>query len=52
MRAVLFGLIGLFLGPVVITVLLAVWRERQDERTADGVQGGGRGDPAPGPLRR
>jgi predicted PurR-regulated permease PerM len=30
-----FGLIGLFLGPVVIAVLLAVWREWLEEQTAD-----------------
>jgi predicted PurR-regulated permease PerM len=29
-----FGLIGLFLGPIVIAVLLAVWREWVEERAA------------------
>ncbi len=27
-----FGLVGLFLGPIVLTVMLAVWREWLDER--------------------
>jgi predicted PurR-regulated permease PerM len=26
-----FGLIGLFLGPIVLAVLLAVWREWADQ---------------------
>lgn len=29
-----FGLVGLFLGPIVIAVLLAVWREWLDEQAA------------------
>lgn len=29
-----FGLIGLFLGPVIVAVLLAVWREWLEEQTA------------------
>lgn len=29
-----FGLVGLFLGPIVLTVMLAVWREWLEERTA------------------
>lgn len=34
-----FGLVGLFLGPVVITVLLAVWREwLLEDRSADQVR--------------
>jgi len=27
-----FGLVGLFLGPIVLAVMLAVWRERLEER--------------------
>ena len=30
-----FGLIGLFLGPVIFAVLVAVWREWVQEQTAD-----------------
>ncbi len=29
-----FGLVGLFLGPVILAVLVAVWREWLEERTA------------------
>lgn len=29
-----FGLVGLFLGPIIIAMLLAVWREWLDEHTA------------------
>ncbi|MFZ5756757.1 MAG: AI-2E family transporter [Pseudomonadota bacterium] len=29
-----FGMVGLFIGPVVLAVLLAVWREWLEERTA------------------
>lgn len=31
-----FGLIGLFLGPIIIAVLLAIWREWLDEQTQRG----------------
>jgi predicted PurR-regulated permease PerM len=30
-----FGLVGLFLGPIVLTVMLAVWREWLEERVHD-----------------
>jgi len=34
-----FGLIGLFLGPIVVAVLLAVWREWVEEHPdAAGIQ--------------
>jgi predicted PurR-regulated permease PerM len=29
-----FGLIGLFLGPVIVAVLMALWREWQAEQVA------------------
>ena len=29
-----FGLIGLFLGPAIISILLAIWREATDRRSA------------------
>jgi predicted PurR-regulated permease PerM len=29
-----FGLIGMFLGPVVVAVLLAVWREWLEDKAA------------------
>ena len=28
-----FGLVGLFLGPVILAVLMAVWREWLEEQT-------------------
>jgi len=31
-----FGLVGLFLGPVVLAVLMAVWREWLEESELDG----------------
>ncbi|HEX2245434.1 MAG TPA: AI-2E family transporter [Gammaproteobacteria bacterium] len=34
-----FGLIGLFLGPVILAVLVAVWREWVQEQTADRPEG-------------
>ena len=34
-----FGLIGLFLGPVIFAVLVAVWREWVQEQTADRPEG-------------
>jgi predicted PurR-regulated permease PerM len=32
-----FGLVGLFVGPVILAVLIAVWREWLLETTADGL---------------
>jgi len=32
-----FGLVGLFVGPVILAVLMAVWREWLDEQTTVGV---------------
>lgn len=35
-----FGLVGLFLGPVILAVLLAVWREWLEDSRLDGAAGG------------
>jgi predicted PurR-regulated permease PerM len=35
-----FGLIGLFLGPVILAVLVAVWREWLEEAGAEPASGG------------
>lgn len=34
-----FGLIGLFIGPVILAVLMAVWREWLEEHTVDPAEG-------------
>ena len=31
-----FGLVGLFIGPVILAVLIAVWREWLEEKRAEG----------------
>jgi predicted PurR-regulated permease PerM len=33
-----FGLVGMFVGPVIVAVLMAVWREWLEERPADDVR--------------
>jgi predicted PurR-regulated permease PerM len=35
-----FGLVGLFIGPVILAVLIAVWREWLAEKRAEGEPGG------------
>jgi len=48
-----FGLLGLFLGPIVIAVLLAVWREWLDEQVPRGqltFAGGPAAGEAPPPV--
>jgi predicted PurR-regulated permease PerM len=39
-----FGLIGLFLGPVILAVLMAVWREWLEEQAEDGPSADGQAD--------
>ncbi len=42
-----FGLVGLFIGPVILAVLIAVWREWLEEKRAEGF---GAHDPAIRPV--
>ena len=44
-----FGLVGLFLGPIIIAVLLAVWREWIEEQATDGIETQTRVNPDAGP---
>jgi predicted PurR-regulated permease PerM len=32
-----FGLVGLFIGPVILAILLAIWREWLHETTESGI---------------